>query len=254
MAKYRDRKRTNVTWVSFSLLFSDASRWFASKADLSFVISLGSGILTDLALPLLVRSAHVSRNWSTDPASRRRERRSREVPPVRRTFFRTLPSSRPYADLHFDYVVISTHRMSSSTDVRLVSQLELVILKSEPALPFPSCLSLPLAFRSSRTDQASSALSTARVYDHLQPLKGKVDHHTLAYIRRVYADLDSWFRFVCSSISRLSRVLLRADRAFFLVLANGIKSKPKPTPRIRSFEKCYSSSFTTPSSGSCASR
>lgn len=29
--------------------------------------------------------------------------------------------------------------------------------------------------------------------DHLQPLKGKVDAHTLAYIRRVYADLDHWF-------------------------------------------------------------
>lgn len=29
--------------------------------------------------------------------------------------------------------------------------------------------------------------------DHLQPLKGKVDAHTLAYIRRVYADLDGWF-------------------------------------------------------------
>lgn len=52
MAKYRDRKRTNVTWVSFSLLFSDASRWFVSKADLSGVISLGAVVSSRIWLCL----------------------------------------------------------------------------------------------------------------------------------------------------------------------------------------------------------
>jgi hypothetical protein len=34
----------------------------------------------------------------------------------------------------------------------------------------------------------------ARVYNHLNPLKGRVDRATLEYIRRVYEDLDDWHK------------------------------------------------------------
>ena len=53
--------------------------------------------------------------------------------------------------------------MASETDMRLIAGVELVNLR-------------------------------VRVVDHLSPLHGQVDSQTLSFVRRMFADLQEWYR------------------------------------------------------------
>ncbi|KZT10651.1 uncharacterized protein LAESUDRAFT_721012 [Laetiporus sulphureus 93-53] len=59
--------------------------------------------------------------------------------------------------------VLLTHRMASPTDVRLISQVELIAQKTQ-------------------------------IYETLSPLNGQVNHNTLAFIRRANVALDKWWQ------------------------------------------------------------
>nr|GAT56380.1 predicted protein [Mycena chlorophos] len=59
--------------------------------------------------------------------------------------------------------LLLTHPMASPTDVRLVSQVELIAQKTQ-------------------------------IYETLAPLNGRVDHSTLAFIRRASVSLDKWWK------------------------------------------------------------
>ncbi|CDZ97001.1 fungal specific transcription factor domain protein [Phaffia rhodozyma] len=79
----------------------------------------------------------------------------------------TLSSGKPTMIREDDTGVINarhflSHPMSSPTDVRLVAEVELVVLKT-------------------------------RAYDHLQTIKGQVTKPTLSYISRVSEDLNRWY-------------------------------------------------------------
>jgi hypothetical protein len=71
--------------------------------------------------------------------------------------------------------------MSSLTDVRLVSQIELIAQKS-------------MSF-----DVIDSFIFTlllqhlAQIYETLSPLNGQVNHNTLAFIRRANLALEKWY-------------------------------------------------------------
>ena len=56
-----------------------------------------------------------------------------------------------------------SHRMASETDPRLVASVELVNIR-------------------------------VRVVEHLGPLHGKVDSQTIAFVKRIFADLQDWHR------------------------------------------------------------
>jgi len=58
--------------------------------------------------------------------------------------------------------VLLSHPMASPTDVRLISQIDLIAQKTQ-------------------------------IYETLSPLNGQVNHTTLAYIRRANASLDKWW-------------------------------------------------------------
>ncbi|KAK8865608.1 hypothetical protein IAR55_000752 [Kwoniella newhampshirensis] len=57
----------------------------------------------------------------------------------------------------------STHPMASETDMRLIAGVELVNLR-------------------------------IRILEHLTPLHGKVDNHTIAFVKRMLSDLQGWHR------------------------------------------------------------
>jgi hypothetical protein len=71
------------------------------------------------------------------------------------------------------------HSMASPTDVRLVSQIELIAQKS----------------KSHNLDRVSwlTFTATAQIYETLSPLDSQVTHSTLAFIRRAYVALDKWW-------------------------------------------------------------
>lgn len=72
--------------------------------------------------------------------------------------------------------------MASETDMRLVAGVELVNLRGK--LPSLRC---PL--------QSVQLISiVVRVVDHLSPLHGKVDAQTISFVRRMFTDLQSWYR------------------------------------------------------------
>ncbi|ORX34127.1 hypothetical protein BD324DRAFT_636719 [Kockovaella imperatae] len=54
------------------------------------------------------------------------------------------------------------HPMASETDIRLIAGVELVNLR-------------------------------VRVWDHLRPLHGKVDHKTISFVKRMFADMQGWY-------------------------------------------------------------
>jgi len=67
--------------------------------------------------------------------------------------------------------------MASETDMRLVAGVEMVNLRGESAVfPFDSQLIL------------------VRVFDHLSPLHGKIDSQTISFVRRMFTDLQAWYR------------------------------------------------------------
>jgi len=76
--------------------------------------------------------------------------------------------------------VLLNHRMASPTDVRLVSQVELIAQKS--ASPFIG-----------KWVSCSYWMSPAQIYETLAPLNGQVNHNTLAFIRRANVALDKWW-------------------------------------------------------------
>ena len=70
--------------------------------------------------------------------------------------------------------------MASPTDVRLVSQVELIAQKSKQALFILQLF----------TDTVTCL---AQIYETLAPLNGQVNHNTLAFIRRANVALDKWW-------------------------------------------------------------
>jgi len=77
--------------------------------------------------------------------------------------------------------LLLNHPMASPTDVRLVSQVELIAQKSKKML----CITLtgPVL-----------TLASAQIYETLAPLNGQVNHNTLAFIRRANVALDKWWQ------------------------------------------------------------
>lgn len=76
--------------------------------------------------------------------------------------------------------LLLSHPMASPTDVRLVSQIELIIQKSECQHLAVCALVLIISI-------------TAQIYETLSPLNGQVNHSTLAFIRRANIALDKWW-------------------------------------------------------------
>jgi hypothetical protein len=85
--------------------------------------------------------------------------------------------------------ILLSHPMASVTDVRLVSQVELIAQKS-------------------KSDDESRPLVAdsppAQIYETLSPLDGQVNHNTLAFIRRANLALDKWWQ-DCDDLHRTSR-------------------------------------------------
>jgi hypothetical protein len=69
--------------------------------------------------------------------------------------------------------------MASATDVRLISQVELIAQKSMLADNF--------------NDVPHPNSPKAQIYETLAPLNGQVNHNTLAFIRRANVALDKWW-------------------------------------------------------------
>lgn len=76
------------------------------------------------------------------------------------------------------------HPMASPTDVRLVSQVELIAQKSES----------PLSAASIKINNLTPSHTSAQIYETLSPLNGQVNHNTLAFIRRANLALDKWWQ------------------------------------------------------------
>ena len=74
--------------------------------------------------------------------------------------------------------LLLTHPMSSPTDVRLISLVELIAHKSEISY---ICL------------HSSFQCPPAQIHDFLAPLNGQVNNHALAFIRRANDALDKWW-------------------------------------------------------------
>lgn len=70
--------------------------------------------------------------------------------------------------------------MASPTDVRLISQVELIAQKST-LLIFDFNFGLITVY------------SQAQIYETLAPLNGQVNHNTLSFIRRATVALDKWW-------------------------------------------------------------
>ena len=75
--------------------------------------------------------------------------------------------------------LLLSHPMASPTDVRLISQVELIMQKS--AYP-------PV----SHADWPADPFA-AQIYETLSPLNGQVNHNTLSFIRRANIALDKWW-------------------------------------------------------------
>ncbi len=76
--------------------------------------------------------------------------------------------------------LLLSHPMASPTDVRLVSQVELIAQKSKSSDRLLCASSL-------------TKVSPAQIYETLSPLNGQVNHNTLAFIRRANIALDKWW-------------------------------------------------------------
>jgi hypothetical protein len=74
--------------------------------------------------------------------------------------------------------LLLSHPMSSPTDVRLISLVELIAHKSK-------------IFTHPRT--FASQYFPAQIHDFLSPLNGQVNNHALAFIRRANDALDKWW-------------------------------------------------------------
>ena len=83
--------------------------------------------------------------------------------------------------------VLLSHPMASPTDVRLISQVELIAQKS--ACPLSRLSSLGPR----RLTDIFISFSTAQIYETLSPLNGQVNHNTLSFIRRANIALDKWW-------------------------------------------------------------
>lgn len=93
--------------------------------------------------------------------------------------------------------LLFTHRMASPTDVRLISQVELMAQKSAIStyLLIRIILLTSVLFALSTTVTTKSKFSdvAAQIYETLSPLNGAVNHNTLGYIRRANAALGKWY-------------------------------------------------------------
>lgn len=76
--------------------------------------------------------------------------------------------------------LLLSHPMASPTDVRLISQVELIAQKSKEV--FHDNILIPYWLR------------PAQIYETLAPLNGQVNHNTLAFIRRANVALDKWWQ------------------------------------------------------------
>lgn len=114
--------------------------------------------------------------------------------------------------------VLLRHHMASPTDVRLVSQIELIAQKcTSPPLP-STPLSVPsLALRG--IDVAFFGGWIAQIYETLSPLNGQFNQSTLAFIRRANDALDKWW----ASCDELHR------RSLSLPFSHPIPSHPTPS-------------------------
>jgi hypothetical protein len=83
--------------------------------------------------------------------------------------------------------LLLSHPMASPTDVRLISQVELIAQKSKQV--FHDEILVPYS------------LPTAQIYETLAPLNGQVNHNTLAFIRRANVALDKWWQ-DCDNLHR----------------------------------------------------
>ena len=83
--------------------------------------------------------------------------------------------------------LLLSHPMVSPTDVRLISQVELIAQKSKKY-----CIT---------RSRYLNSLSTAQIYETLAPLNGQVNHNTLAFIRRANVALDKWWQ-DCDNLHR----------------------------------------------------
>jgi hypothetical protein len=88
--------------------------------------------------------------------------------------------------------------MASPTDVRLVSQIELIAQKGRTDFIFKSHLLISM---------------TAQIYETLSPLNGQVNHQTLAFIRRANDALDKWW----ASCDELHRKYFRPPPRHMLI-------------------------------------
>ena len=79
--------------------------------------------------------------------------------------------------------LLLSHPMASPTDVRLISQVELIAQKSE----------FPKARGALWNRLADLVVSLAQIYETLSPLNGQVNHNTLSFIRRANIALDKWY-------------------------------------------------------------
>jgi hypothetical protein len=90
--------------------------------------------------------------------------------------------------------------MSSGTDVRLISLVELVAQKSKASYILPSDRIVDM-----------SSFFQAQIYETLTSMNGQVNHSTLAFIRRASEALDKWWR-DCDELHRMSSPLPRLPR------------------------------------------
>lgn len=104
--------------------------------------------------------------------------------------------------------ILLSHPMGSLTDVRLVSQVELIAQKSK--LLAVLLQTLPLMF------------ITAQIYETLSPLNGQVNHNTLAFIRRANVALDKWWQ-DCDELHRMLATIIQ----YILFFTNKVTHRSK---------------------------
>jgi hypothetical protein len=76
--------------------------------------------------------------------------------------------------------LLLSHRMTSPTDVRLIALIELVARKS-----------MGLIQEKKACSRATDSI--AQIYETLVPMKGQVNHDTVAFIRRANLALEKWW-------------------------------------------------------------
>lgn len=76
--------------------------------------------------------------------------------------------------------LLLSHPMASITDVRLISQVELIAQKSKCHVTVEW--------------HSTDGFRLAQIYETLSPLNGQVNHNTLAFIRRANIALEKWWQ------------------------------------------------------------